>query len=215
MLFPPGSIHTVLLDVDGTLLDSRAMMIASFEHSCAANNVPYPGWEVVGQQVGLPLEEIYHSIDEQLVDLLVESHRSFQETNAELAVAFPGAAQALHDLRRLGLATAAVTSRSRRTSVKTLELTGLVPLLDAIVSAEDGGALKPDPAPLRHALNLLHREPAGAVMVGDSEADIFAGRALGIPTIAATYGFAGERVLEAGPDAVINDIRELAELLGG
>lgn len=207
-------IHTVLLDVDGTLLDSRAMMAASFEHSFATNNVPYPGWDHLGAKVGEPLEEIYQGIAADLVDRLVESHRSFQEANAGLAVAYPKSAGTLRQLRAMGMNTAAVTSRSRRTSVKTLELGGLLGLLDAVVSGEDAAALKPDPAPLLHALALLGRETAGAIMVGDSEADILAGKALGIPTVACTYGFAGHRILETNPDHVIHNIGELVALFG-
>ncbi|MEP7214842.1 MAG: HAD-IA family hydrolase [Anaerolineaceae bacterium] len=207
-------ITTVLLDVDGTLLDTREFILQAFEHSIAKHGLAYPGRAHMAAQVGLPLEQIYAAIHAGLEPALVEAHRSFQEENQHLAVAFPGTAEALAQLRDRALQLAAVTSRSRRTSIRSLEVSGLFGLFDAIVSAEDAAALKPDPAPLRHALAVLGADAAGAVMVGDTAADILAGRALGIRTIAATYGFGGRSVLDHAPDAVIEDIAELVAALG-
>ena len=212
MLLQP-SITTVLLDVDGTLLDTREFIFQAFEHSIARHGLAYPGRAYMTTQVGLPLERIYASIHSGLGPTLIEAHRSFQEENQHLAVAFEGAAEVLSDLRSRGMQLAAVTSRSRRTSLRSLEVTGLQEFFQAIVSAEDAEALKPDPAPLRFALAALGADHSGAVMVGDSEADILAGKALGIRTVAATYGFGGRSVLDHGPDALIDDIRELVALL--
>ncbi|MEP6872467.1 MAG: HAD-IA family hydrolase [Anaerolineaceae bacterium] len=211
-LQPP--ITTVLIDVDGTLLDTREFILQAFEHSIARHGLAYPGRTHMAAQVGLPLEQIYAAIHANLEPALVESHRSFQEANQHLAVAFPGTAETLARLRERGLQLAAVTSRSRRTSVRSLEVSGLIELFDAIVSAEDAPALKPDPAPLRHALAVLGADCTGAVMVGDTAADILAGRALGIRTVGVTYGFGGRSVLELAPDAVIEDISELVAVLG-
>jgi len=211
-LQPP--ITTVLLDVDGTLLDTREFILQAFEHSIAHHGLAYPGRDHMAAQVGLPLEQIYATLHADLEPALVESHRSFQEENQHLAVAFPGTAEVLTQLRERGLRLAAVTSRSRRTSVRSLEVTGLFGLFDAIVSAEDAPALKPDPAPLRQALAVLGAGTAGAVMVGDTAADILAGRALGIRTVGVTYGFGGRSVLEHSPDAVIEEIAELVAALG-
>ena len=211
-LQPP--ITTVLLDVDGTLLDTREFILQAFEHSIARHGLAYPGRDHMAAQVGLPLEQIYAAIRADLGPDLVEAHRSFQEGHQHLAVAFPGTARTLTLLRQRGLQLAAVTSRSHRTSVRSLEVSGLFELFDAIVSAEDAEALKPDPAPLRHALAVLGADAAGAVMVGDTAADILAGRALGIRTVGVTYGFGGRSVLEHAPDAVIEDIAELVAALG-
>ena len=165
--------------------------------------------------MGLPLEEIYASMSGGEAPHMVESHRAFQRENLHLSVAFPGAGEVLDTLKQAGIALAAVTSRSRRTSVLTLELAGLAGYFGAIVSAEDAPALKPDPAPLRHALALLGRTAAGAVMVGDTAHDIEAGRALGLLTIAATYGFHGEAVRDAAPDHAIGAITELPGVVLG
>lgn len=204
---------TVLLDVDGTLLDTREFIFGAYEHALDAAGLPNPGREWLAHQVGRLLEAVYAELAPGRVPELVELHRSFQVANLGLATPFPGALEVLAGLRERGFALAAVTSRSRRTSVATLELHGMDALFDAIISAEDAVAVKPDPAPLRAALERLERTPAGAVMVGDSVHDGGAAHALGIPFVAATYGFPGEAVLAANPAATIADIRELPGVL--
>ncbi|MEO9254209.1 MAG: HAD-IA family hydrolase, partial [Tepidiformaceae bacterium] len=158
-------------------------------------------------------EDIYAWMSVPDVRPLVETHRAFQADNLALSVSFEGSAAALEALRDAGLKLAAVTSRSRRTSLLTLERAGLASYFDAIVSAEDGGGLKPDPAPLRHALALLGRDTAGAAMVGDSPHDIAAGKALGLLTVGAIYGFHQSSVVDAQPDRIIAHISELPAAL--
>jgi pyrophosphatase PpaX len=206
-------VRTVLLDVDGTLLDTREFILAAFEHTARQHGFDLPGREAVTAQIGLPLEQIYARMTGQAVGALIESHRSFQEENLHLAATFPGALEALAALRDAGLALAAVTSRSRRTSLLTLELAGLLPFFGAVVSAEDCATLKPDPAPLRMALDLLGRDAEGAAMVGDTPHDIEAGRSLGMVTIAATYGFFGPAIADHAPDRLIAGIGELPGVL--
>jgi pyrophosphatase PpaX len=202
-------MKTVQLDVDGTLLDTREFILAAFEHTARQHGFDLPGREVVTSQIGLPLEEIYARMTGQAVGPLIETHRSFQEENLHLAATFPGAVEALAALRDAGLALAAVTSRSRRTSLLTLELAGLLPFFGAVVSAEDCVTLKPDPAPLHMALNLLGRGVEGAAMVGDTPHDIEAGRALGLVTVGASYGFFGPAIADHAPDHLIGSIGAL------
>src|SRR5690606_32419695 len=111
-------------------------------------------------------------------------------------------------LRDSGVRMAAVTSRSRITSLATLELAGLMPYLGAVVSAEDAEAVKPHPAPLLRALKLLGADPEGGAIAGDTRHDVNAGQAIGLLTVAATYGFHGDDVLASRPDRVIGSIAE-------
>ena len=207
-------IRTVLFDVDGTLLDTRNFVYSAFEHTLAANGMPVPSRADLAPHIGPPLESIYATLGAPAdADRLTAEHRAFQAENLHLSVAFDGAAAVLDELRGLGLHLAAVTSRSRITSVKTLELAGLLPLLGAVISAEDAPALKPDPAHLRAALDALGSDEADVAMVGDTPVDIHAGKAIGAFTVAALYGFHGPAVSEAGPDAVMETIAELPGLL--
>jgi HAD superfamily hydrolase (TIGR01509 family) len=201
------TVSTVLLDVDGTLLDTREFIFAAFEHTLRAFELPARSRDELARLVGPPLEAIYR-------DIGGGNEPDFQVANLHLAVAFAGAAETLVYLRDRGVRLAAVTSRSRRTSVASLEQTGLLQLLEAVVSAEDAEALKPDPRHLRAALEALAVDGNGVAMVGDTPADIAGGRNIGAFTVAALYGFHGPAVLDSHPDAGIEDIRDLPRALG-
>jgi pyrophosphatase PpaX len=202
-------ISAVLLDLDGTVLDTTEFFFAAFAHTAKKFGFTIPSRAEALKLVGPPLEDLYNGRSEVAIDTLCDTHRTFQEDNLQLLGPFPGAAEVLAALRASGLAIAGVTNRSNRTSEKSLSVAGLLDYFDAVVSAEDSPALKPDPAPLRLALARLGRPVSEAVMVGDTAADIGAGLALGIPTIAATYGFTGEAIATLGPTELIHDIREL------
>jgi pyrophosphatase PpaX len=206
------AIEVVLLDVDGTLLDTTEFIHAAFEHTAREHGLALPGRAILNTHVGRPLDEIYaeHALEHAVEDL-IETHRTFQVRNLHLAAPFPGAAEALAALRDAGYRLAAITSRSGRTSVLTLELAGLAGYFATVISAEDTLLLKPDPAPLRLALERLGAGPAVAVMVGDTPSDILAGRALALPTIAALYGFQGEAVRASRPTKVIASVSELPD----
>ena len=202
-------IVTVLLDVDGTLLDTREFIFAAYEHALGLHGFEVPQRDLLATWVGSPLEDNYalhaHS---NAVETLVDAHRAFQRDNLHLSMPFPGTVATLAELKRRGIVLGAVTSRSRRTSIATLELAGIADYFDVVVSAEDAPALKPDPAPLRHALMVVGRDTVGAAMVGDTVHDIAAGRALGIATVGVSYGF-GTGLEAAAPDRVIAAIEEL------
>lgn len=205
----------VIFDIDGTLLDTRDFVLSSFEYAFVALGFAPPTREVLTPHIGRPLEAIYADFagDDFALDL-TEIHRTFQTANLHLSKAFEGTAGVLAWLESRGVHMAAVTSRSRRTSLLTLDRAGIARFFDSVISAEDTTALKPDPAPLRAALKALDVQPGVHVaMIGDTAHDIEAGRAIGAFTIAATYGMHGDAVLKCGPDASIADIADLPALL--
>ena len=125
---------------------------------------------------------------------------------------FENTIHVLEELRHRGIKLAAVTTRSARTSIRSLETMEIVHFFDTVVSAEDVMHHKPHPEPLLKALDALNVKPKRAVMVGDTTADIGAGKNAGTLTVAALYGYGGERLLALQPDYAIRDIRELLEL---
>lgn len=207
-------LRAVLFDVDGTLLDTTEFIYGGFDHTLAAHGYPEVERTAYARVMGAPLGDCYAALAPGCdPELLCETHRTWQTGNLHLSVPFPDAAAVLHRLTVAGLRLAAITSRSRRTSVHTLELAGLAPFLDLVLSFEDVHAIKPDPAPLLLALERLGVPPIAAVMVGDTDADILAGHAAGVRTVGVTYGFHGPEVAAARPDATIDSLGALLDLL--
>jgi pyrophosphatase PpaX len=205
------SLRAVLFDVDGTLLDTFDFIYGAFEHAFAVHGVPPLTRSEISHLMGGPLEEVYRTMAADLdANALAETHRIFQSNNLALATLFPSTMDVLQTIKQRGLKIGAITTRSIRTSVRSLEQNGIADYFDVIVSAEDVTRHKPDPEPILKALDFLRLKPNEAVMVGDTYADIEAGKNAGTRTVAALYGFGGERLLALNPDFAI---RELSELL--
>jgi pyrophosphatase PpaX len=210
-------IRTVLFDVDGTLLDSSDFICGGFEHALERYQFPVPNRLDLLSLLrrGLTLEECYRLLTDGTGSMtdLIEVHRSFQETRTALPRPFPGVSDVLPELGRRGYKLAAITTRSRRTSLKTLEAAQLLAHFEAVVSWEDVERPKPHPDPVLLALARLGVASSEAVMVGDTGVDIEAGRRAGTKTIGGTYGLLGAAIAETAPDGVVDALAELLEYL--
>ena len=206
-----SSIDAILLDIDGTLLDTERYILSAFRHAAGQHGLQLPPDSHMTANIGRPLDRIYAELGAKAADIpqVIETHRIFQEENLHLVGAYLGADLALGALRSYGFALGAVTSRSRRTSSASLKHAGIGDHFSVIISAEDASALKPDPAPLRAALSSLGFLADAAIMVGDTVHDIEAGKALGMRTIGASYGFGGAAMIDAGPTLTISSVRDL------
>ncbi|MBZ0293697.1 MAG: HAD-IA family hydrolase [Anaerolineae bacterium] len=207
-------IKAVLFDVDGTLLDTHEFVYQAFEHTFRAHALHTLSRASITNLMGKPLETIYQQLAPALDShQLGETHRAFQETHLHLSQPFPHVRSTLDTLARKGIRLAVTTTRSRRTSTGTLERAGIAACFEVIISAEDVTRHKPDPQPLWMALEKLGVTPAQAVMVGDTLADVQAGKNAGTQTVGVTYGFAGPAIAASQPDHVIDDIASLLDCL--
>ena len=203
-----------LFDVDGTLLDSTDFVVGAFQHTLASHGVTPPSRQAVAELLGPSLADCYQLVAPQLDPrLLCATHRAWQKERIHLVHPFPHVADTLRELRAAGVRLAAVTARSRISSLGTLENSGLSGLIEFTISAEDVARTKPDPAALHLALARLGLPATTAVMIGDTRADILAGKAAGTATIGVTYGFHGIKLAESQPDYLVHDIRELPAIL--
>lgn len=85
--------------------------------------------------------------------------------------------------------------------------------LDLVVGSDTTPEKKPSPIPIQYALNKLGLKPESAIIVGDSNFDIEAGKAAGVKTIAVTYGYKPKEMLK-GADFMIDNMNKLPEALG-
>jgi pyrophosphatase PpaX len=207
----------VLFDLDGTLIDSGAMIVASMRH--AATTVL--GREIPDEQlkaaVGGPgLVAQMRALDEARVHELVQAYRLHNEPlHAELE-SCAGIEDALDVLRREGRRLGIVTAKRHATIRLAFEvLPRLEDSFDVLVGADDTARHKPHPDPILLALERLDAAPAQAAYVGDSPFDIQAARAAGVAAVAVAWGgiHATERLAQERPDALVHSAEELLGVL--
>ncbi len=209
-----NNIQAILFDVDGTLLDTTELIFRCYEYTIAEYSLSPKTREKISITSGEPLEVCYRQLfPNEDITKLSETHMSFQEKNLHLSKPFNKVRQTLKELNNIGIKIAAVTTRSKRTSTKSLEINDIASLMDVVISREEIVNPKPHPDALIAALNYLKVNPKNAVMVGDTPIDIKAGKNAKVRTIGVTYGPLGDAVKAANPDMVISDISEIISLI--
>ncbi len=210
-------VTAVLLDFDGTVVDTIELITESFRHTISTVLGQHLPDEVLIQNVGMPLREQMRIFSPEKEEELVRVYREHNHSHHdEMIKEFPGAKEALRELRAAGFKLAVVTSKSRSLAERGMDAFDFRPLFDAGVYAEDTASHKPSPEPVWEACSRLQVTAGQAVFVGDSPHDVTAGRTAGVLTIAALWGpFPRARMLEAGPDVILEAVDELAPLLVG
>ncbi|MCJ2036984.1 HAD family hydrolase [Methylobacterium sp. J-068] len=124
---------------------------------------------------------------------------------------FPGVTEALDALRARGFLLAVCTNKYEHQAVRLLGLLGIADRFATICGRETFPYFKPDPRHITLTIARAGGDPARAVMVGDSRADIDAAKAAGIPVVAVPFGYTDLPVTELGPDRVIAHFDELGD----
>ncbi|HVO52816.1 MAG TPA: HAD family hydrolase [Solirubrobacterales bacterium] len=214
---PP--IEAVVFDWDGTLVDSKRALIASFQETTTeVQGEPFPtAPEDVERMIQIRGQEAFEEIaagDRALYERIEEVfHRVYvaQQANIE---PFPGALETLARLHEAGLRLGVATSKARRRLDLEAERSGIGALLDVSVSGDEVAVAKPDPEQVVAALAALGADPARSLYVGDGPNDVNAGRAAGAITVAVSFGFHPAEARAARPDHVIDTLPELLPLAG-
>jgi pyrophosphatase PpaX len=207
---------TVLFDLDGTLIDSGAMILASFRHATRtvlAREIPDA--ELAAAVGGSTIYEQMAVFDADRVDELVEAYRAHNTPLHDDLEAFEGVHDLLAGLKGEGRTLGIVTAKRRRTVDLAFRVLELAPYFDAVVAAEDTERHKPHPEPVLEALRRLRSDADEAAFVGDSPFDVGAGKAAGVFSVGVSWGglHSEERLLEAGADVIVHSPAELLDVL--
>ncbi|MDQ6887429.1 MAG: HAD-IA family hydrolase [Gemmatimonadota bacterium] len=207
----------LLFDLDGTLVDSIELILASFRHACRAHLDRLPPDKEWVAGIGTPLLTQLRGIapTDAVASAMAESYRSYQhEHHDRLMREYPGVRETLALFRARGHPTALVTSKASALALRALSFSGLEGTMDVVVGCDHCTRHKPDPEPVLLALRQLGRSAGEAVFVGDSPHDVASGKAAGVLTIGALWGpFLRSELERASPDWLLSDIRELPALL--
>ena len=208
--------ETVLFDLDGTVVDSGAIILASMQHATREVLGREYSDEELMQTVGGPgLEAQMHALAPDQVEELVDVYRAHNEPLHDELEACAGMEDVLERLHEEGRRLGVVTAKRRSTVELAFANVPLGHLFEAIVGGDETERHKPDPEPLLLGAERLGAEPTATAYVGDSPFDVRAAKAAGMFAVAVTWGRIHERPrLEAEqPDAIVDRAEELLAVL--
>ena len=209
--------RAILFDLDGTLIDSIGLLVASMEYAYGDRDhrPPVDQWTAA---IGTPLDGMLRrwARDDADVELLRARYREFQFANHDaMTTAYPGAVAMVRALHAEGHTLAVVTSKLAVGARRSLAFVGIEDCFAAVVGIESTTRHKPDPEPVLHALTRIGGvPPAQALFVGDSTHDVHAGNAAGVATAAALWGpFSRAQLEPAGPTYWLHEFADLRDVV--
>jgi pyrophosphatase PpaX len=206
----------VLFDLDGTVIDSGAIILASMKHAAREVFGAEPPDELLMAAVGGPgLEAQMHALAPDRVEELVTVYRAHNEPLHDELACCAGIEDVLVRLKDEGRRLGLVTAKRRATVELAFKALPLRHFFETVVGGDETKGHKPDPEPLLLAAERMNVSPKDCAYVGDSPFDIRAAKAAEMFAVAVTWGGIHERAkLEAEtPDAIVDSGEELYGVL--
>jgi phosphoglycolate phosphatase len=211
------SFAFAVFDIDGTLVDSRAIITSCMDSAFEAVGLPAPGYEktrrIIGLSLPVGLDILAPSADDALRARLLDGYREiFMERRTNPAFASPlydGAAELLSTLRAQGWVLGIATGKSRRGLDAMMDQFGWQDIFATHWCADDGPG-KPHPHMVLENIRAVSAAPARTIVIGDSEHDMAMAVSAGTTAIGVTWGFGtrGE-MLAAGAKVVVDAMTDL------
>jgi len=185
-------IDTVLFDFDGTIADTNDLIIASWQYTYRQRVGHTVSKEEILKTFGEPLRVTMARVfPDHDVEESIAIYRDFQkEIFSDAIKVFPGIPELVKELSARGYKIGVVTSRVRSSTYLGLEIFGLDPYIDAVITCEDCAEHKPGPGPALACLEVLGSKPENAVMIGDSKYDIGCANNAGVTSIMVGWSMA-------------------------
>jgi phosphoglycolate phosphatase len=221
-------LRAVLIDLDGTLMDTAPDLAAAANRMRAEFNLEALSVERIAQFVGKGADVLVHRVLTDRLDGEVDDAtfargraafaRHYHATNGLDTIVFDRVPQALDLLRARDLKLACVTNKPREFTLPLLARLQLAPRFDTVIAGDDVQAKKPHPDLLLAACRQLGVAPTQARMIGDSVNDALAAQAAGMRVILVATGYnEGGNVAELadfpGVDAIVESLLDAAMLL--
>jgi pyrophosphatase PpaX len=207
----------VLFDLDGTLIDSGPIILASMQHATRTvlgREIAYE--ELAATVGGQGLISQMQALDAERVDELLEAYRAHNDPLHDTLEAFDDVLELLPRLvaegRKLGIVTA---KRHRTVALAFDRFPQLDEQFDVVIAYEDTERHKPDPDPVLAGVAHFGAEPSQAAYVGDSPFDVRSAKAAGVFAVAVGWGgiHSDDRLLAEKPDAFVRKPEDLLDAL--
>ena len=214
----------VMIDVDGTLVDSVPDLAYCVDQMMIALGKPVIGnkrvrhWvgngvprlverALVGQLDGIPSKAEFEKAYPIFLDL-------YSKNSSVRSHLYEGVMEGLDYLETRGYLIGCVTNKAEQFTIPLLKTLGIFEYFELVISGDTLEKKKPDPLPLIHSANFFKLNPIDCLMLGDSVSDVKAARAAGFNIICMSYGYNhGNNIADENPDLVIDSMRQLREYL--
>ena len=217
-------IKTIILDFDGTLGNTKGIILRTMQATLKEMNLPERTDEQCAAMIGLPLKQCFTRlypdyettvVDDALGDECARIYRRlFDEFNLPGTVPlFPHIVDTIRELHELGIRLTVASSRSHMTLDSYVSDLGLSPYITYILGVEDVADAKPGPGPVQKTLEDFGLSAEECLVVGDTKYDILMAHNAGVKGVGVTYGNGSrEELTAAGAEWLIDDFAELAEI---
>lgn len=220
----PLPIKAVVIDLDGTLLDTAPDLADAAIAMSNDLGLPMIDLAEVKTYIGNGVSRLVKRVltrdmhadpaPELFARALPIYEKHYAEGVSRKSRPFPGVVEGLQALHQAGYRLACITNKAERFTVPLLKDTGLIDFFELILSGDTLPEKKPSPLPLLHACQVFGIEPNELLLIGDSLNDTQAARAAGSPVFCVPYGYnRGRPVAELDLDAVVASLAEAATLI--
>lgn len=214
----------ILIDVDGTLVDSVPDLAYCVDRMMEQLDMPVHGETKVRDWVGNGVERLVRraligQLDGEPDDALFEKAypifiELYKENTSKRSQLYPGVQEGLEYLKKAGYKVGSVTNKAEQFTIPLLKDLGIFDYFEIVISGDTLERKKPDPMPLLHAAKHFGVKPENAMMIGDSVSDVKAARNAGFQIVCMTYGYNhGVDISLAEPDALMDSMAELEYVL--
>ena len=214
----------VLIDVDGTLVDSVPDLAYCVDEMMKQLDMPVHGEDkvrnwvgngverltrraLIGQLEGEPDDELFAKAYPIFLDL-------YDKNVCERSCLYDGVREAIDFLKTKDVKIGCVTNKNAQFTLPILEKLGVKDDFEIIICGDTLDKKKPDPLPLLYAAEKLGVTPEHSLMLGDSMSDVKAARTAGFNIICMSYGYNhGEDIRDYNPDAVVDSMAEIKNII--
>lgn len=210
----------IIFDFDGTLADTRELIIRTNQEAMKAMNYPVRDEEAIRKTIGLPLAEgirtLFPELPEEAIPEWCTTYRRIFDglKTRYVPVLFPEVKETLEWLHAKGYVLTVASSRHSSSLNAFLKDLGIAPCFQYVLGADNVAKAKPDPEPVLQTLRDMGYPAEEALVVGDMPVDILMGSRAGAKTAGVTFGNSNRAELQAaGATYVLDHFSELKSLL--
>ncbi|WP_240374430.1 pyrophosphatase PpaX [Bacillus piscicola] len=210
------TINTVLFDLDGTLINTNDLIIASFEYVLDKYAPGRYSREDIIHFIGPPLTDSFQEVDPERAEEMIALYQKHNLAHHhDLLKEYEGVTDTVKELYDHGYKLGIVTTKRKQSALLGIKEAGLAPYFPVVVTFDDVDHVKPNPEPINLAMDQLRSDPGNTLMVGDSPHDILDGKNAGVQTAGVAWTIKGESSLASlEPDFMLRTMPDLLYYLG-